>query len=248
MTAPDTAFNSTHYDSIYPVGIEHQYWQVARNRSLFNELTSLIDLRDCKILEIGCGRGDVVAFMRTRGFDYWGCELSCEVPVLDSVDKFIVTGKDANELPQEFRDQVDIITLFDVIEHLPDPGAFLRAIKNNFINVKHLVITVPACQEIWSNYDEFNGHYRRYDLSMMSQLSEEIGSVLKTNKYFFKPLYLPALFLKLIRKNRSTRLKAPVTYLEKSLHKILAYIFVFIDRLLPDPVKGSSVLSVVTIR
>lgn len=248
MSAPDTAFNITHYDSIYPVGIEHQYWQVARNRSLFNELTSLIDLRKCKILEIGCGRGDVVAFMRARGFDYWGCELSGEVPVLEGVDEYIETGRDANELPKEFRDQVEIITLFDVIEHLPDPCSFLKGLKNNFINVKHLVITVPACQEIWSNYDEFNGHYRRYDLSMMSQLSEEIGSVLKTNKYFFKPLYLPALFLKLLGKNRSTKLKAPVTMLEKRIHKILAYVFVFIDQLLPDPVKGSSVLSVVTIR
>jgi len=248
MVTSDTAFNITHYENIYPVGIEHQYWQIARNKSLFNALLAFEEFKERKILEVGCGRGDVVAFMRARGFDYWGCELSAEVPVLDLVNNFVVKGKDANELPKEFRDQVGVITLFDVIEHLPDPALFLKSIKKSFINVKHLVITVPACQEIWSNYDEFNGHYRRYDLSMMSQLSDEIGSVLKTNRYFFKLLYFPALVLKLIGKDRSTKLKAPVSRIEKRIHKMLAHIFVFVDQLLPAPVKGSSVLSIISIR
>ena len=72
-------------------------------------------------------------------------------------------------------------------------------------------------------------------------------------KDFFKGLIkvsilLPALFLKLIGKNRNTKLKAPTTFFGKTIHKITAYIFVYVDHLLPDPVKGSSLLSVFKLR
>ena len=37
--------------------------------------------------------------------------------------------------------------------------------KGKFENAKHLVITVPARQELWTNYDVFNGHFKRYNLT-----------------------------------------------------------------------------------
>jgi SAM-dependent methyltransferase len=248
MSNPEkTEFRIDHYENIYPVGIEFHYWQIARNNILLQEITKYCSKSD-RILEVGCGRGDVLAHMRKNGFDYWGVELAADVPVIEAQKQYITIGTDANLLPEEFRYSIKIITLFDVIEHLPNPTEFLESLKKSYPNLSHFIITVPACQEIWSNYDEFNGHYRRYNLKMMKEQSEAIGASLLMNRFFFKMLYLPARLLKVLGKKRTVELKGPKPGISRWIHQFIAFGSQIYDRLLPNSVKGSSVISVLKVR
>jgi 2-polyprenyl-3-methyl-5-hydroxy-6-metoxy-1,4-benzoquinol methylase len=242
-----TEFQADHYDHLYPVGIEFQYWQIARNKTLLKLVRKYCNSND-RILEVGCGRGDVLTYFRKHGLDCWGVELADEVPVLEAVKDYIQIGVDANTLPEEFRHSVKIITLFDVIEHLPDPSVFLNELKQNFPNLTHFIITVPACQEIWSNYDEFNGHYRRYDLKMMREQGKAINAEVMNNRFFFKMLYLPARILLSIKKQRNTVLKGPKPGFARLVHRFIANVSVLIDSILPASFKGSSVLAVMKVR
>ncbi len=244
----NTEFKVDHYEHLYPVGIEFQYWQIARNKTILKEVKKHQKSPNERILEVGCGRGDVLFYLRKHGIDCWGVELAEEVPVLEEVKNYIKTGTDANVLSEDFRNSVKIITLFDVIEHLPDPTPFLKELMQSYPNLTHFIITVPACQEIWSNYDEFNGHFRRYDLKMMKIQCESIGSDLLTNRFFFKMLYLPARILLSIKKERNTELKGPKPGFARLVHRFIANLSVIIDSILPAGFKGSSVLSVLKIK
>lgn len=243
-----TEFQADHYQNLYPEGIEFQYWQIARNKTLLKEVKKHLQSPSDKILEVGCGRGDVLLYLRNQSVDCWGVELAEDVPVLDTVKQYIQVGTDANALAEDFRNSIKIITLFDVIEHLPDPTVFLKELMIRYPNLTHFIVTVPACKEIWSNYDEFNGHYRRYDLNMMRIQSDSIGAKLLNNRYFFKMLYLPARILLKIKKERNTELKGPKPGLARLIHRFIANISVFIDAIFPAGFKGSSVLSVLKLK
>lgn len=49
-----------------------------------------------------------------------------------------------DELPEEIiKEKIDYLLIPDVIEHIGDPVAFLKAIKNKLVNVDRIVLTVP---------------------------------------------------------------------------------------------------------
>lgn len=86
------------------------------------------DLTGLRVLDIGCSSGLFLAEARQAGMDAHGAELSPETAHF-AAEHFglpVHPGdwRDAGYAPASF----DVITLFDVIEHLPDPMAELRAI------------------------------------------------------------------------------------------------------------------------
>ena len=79
------------------------------------------------LLDVGCGRGAFMAAARARGWRVSGIEPSATVrPIEAGLDPLIVRGKleDACMSPEA----VDGVTMWDVLEHLDDPHAGLRAV------------------------------------------------------------------------------------------------------------------------
>ena len=81
------------------------------------------------------------------------------------------------DLPEEERRGVTTLLVLDVIEHLEDPIAFLREVLSSFPDVSSLIVTVPAREELWSAFDDFYGHHRRYTLRDIDTPAdyEEVG-------------------------------------------------------------------------
>jgi 2-polyprenyl-3-methyl-5-hydroxy-6-metoxy-1,4-benzoquinol methylase len=66
----------------------------------------------------------------------------------------------------------DVVTAFDVIEHLDEPIESLRLMRTRLPFDGQVVVTVPAFQFLWGHHDEVNQHRRRYSrLELVSQLS-----------------------------------------------------------------------------
>jgi SAM-dependent methyltransferase len=78
------------------------------------------------LLDIGCGKGQFVYAARKGGWDAWGVELdegACEYARRQFGLETVLPGTVADAaLPGTF----DVVTLWDVIEHVPDPVQCLR--------------------------------------------------------------------------------------------------------------------------
>ena len=60
--------------------------------------------------------------------------------------------------PQTF----DTVVCSNVLEHVEDDGAALRAMRDLCVPGGHVILIIPAFQALYGAIDEAIGHYRRY--------------------------------------------------------------------------------------
>jgi len=239
IDAQSTAFSELQYDLCYPPGIERHWWM--RGRAAIVNALVREGGRGGPVLEIGCGNGATLTLLRAYGLDCRGVELA-NVTVRDDVKEFITRNCDALDLPDQIRCKAETILLLDVVEHIEKPDVFLRRIAAGFPAVRRVVITVPARQEIWSNYDAFYGHYRRYNLAALRALGESQGWRLRRGGYAFRITYLPALALAALRRPRAVKIDPP-TGPAIGIHRALAALTFWEWRLLPAALIGTSAIA-----
>ncbi len=82
-----------------------------------------------RLLDIGCGKGQFVGVAREVGWDAWGVEFdegAVETARHAGSQTVFAGSLDHPDLPAVF----DVITLWDVIEHLQDPrGVLAQALR-----------------------------------------------------------------------------------------------------------------------
>lgn len=110
--------------------------QAARKAAVRLDRLAALGLTTGRALDVGCAAGYFVEAARDRGFDAWGFEVSPEAraEVAAALRDRIVSS--LIEAPGDF----DLLTLWDVLEHLPDPDASLRTLlprlrPNGFVGI-----------------------------------------------------------------------------------------------------------------
>jgi len=236
-----TTFSAHQYDMFYPPGIEHHWWTLARNRQLEKLLRQEFGDADM-LLEVGCGKGVVVKSLRDAGFNIYGVELA-DVQAVKGAEAWVDSATDACDLAIERRSEVTGLLLLDVIEHLPSPEQFLKHLENSFPKLTAVVITVPTCQELWSNYDVFTGHHRRYTLDSLEQLAADLNWTTKIAGYFLRISYLPMRAMAALGVDRNTRINPPSKVM-RPLHRLVALLCLVEHAIIPPRIRGSSAYAV----
>ena len=244
MELQASVFDSEQNLHAYPDGIQGHYWHVARNRILTRVIASTSrEVAPTEvILEIGCGRGIVVSHLRSAGLPAYGCDLTDAVPITELVGDFLYLRSNAFDLPESFRKRVGRIALLDVLEHIEQPASFLRETALHFPNCRQWIVTLPARQELWSNYDKWYGHFQRYDLEGVRRLADDASVRVEDLRYFFHALYFPALAVTRIHHKRSLTLRPPGPG-AAWLHKVLGFLFSQEQWLFPSRLPGMSILA-----
>ena len=235
-------YESDRYADNYPDGIERHYWNVARNAYLFDLIGSS---RDQVVLDVGCGRGIVVDYLRRRGVDCWGCDLGLPRPLNDDVAPFLIFGSDASVISEDLAAQVTHLTLLDVLEHLESPEALLSDCRKKFPNAKRYTITLPARLELWTNYDEHFGHFRRYDADSVFALLRCLTPRAVRLEYFFHILYPALLASAAMGIRRKTVLVAPAKPFACLVHQFVGTVIRQTDRIIPKTLPGTSISATV---
>lgn len=243
-TPLDTGFVDEEFADAYPAGIEHHYWNSARNRIVHRLLRSVMGERGGLCVEIGCGTGIVTDYLRRNGCNCIGVDIGGAPPCNRVVAPFLRLGVDAFELPEDLRDSTRFILMLDVLEHIERPDAFLSKCRDRFANLSAVLFTVPARMEVWTNYDEYYRHFKRYDHNTIRELFAPADYSLADWGYFFHALYPPARLLTLLKRDRQTRLSAPAFALP---HRLLALAFSIEQMIVPKRMPGTSIYGILKV-
>lgn len=237
-----SAFDADLYERIFPAGIERDFWHKARCAIVERALRTH-GLAGGRVLDVGCGRGIMLAHLRRAGIDARGCEPSPLAPVPPELTPFVARETALEQLDPRECAGVEAALLLDVIEHLPDPVRLLTSVRQHLPGLRGLLVTVPARMSLWTAYDARLGHYRRYNRALLARHLEEAGFEPLECGYFFHGLYPALRLLGIVHHSRSERFYAPRgAWLP--FHALVARWFIAEQRLFPGRVPGSSLLAV----
>lgn len=120
---------------------------------------------DMNILDIGCGGGDTLKALRDGGYkNIFGFDIDNYVKY-DDLKNYVRTG-DLNFEKLPFPDKnFDLITAFQVMEHLENPFQFERECNRLLKPGGALILSIPSGQSIWSRINYFvSNNVTGYDL------------------------------------------------------------------------------------
>ncbi|MDH1601163.1 MULTISPECIES: bifunctional 2-polyprenyl-6-hydroxyphenol methylase/3-demethylubiquinol 3-O-methyltransferase UbiG [unclassified Empedobacter] len=180
--------------------IFERFYQMAKSINLNNKLELINKVGNGKkILDYGCGVGDFLEHLQKNGYDVLGMEPN------DSARK-IAQSKIGNEkvtsTELEHNDQkFDIITLWHVLEHIPNLNEIIGELKNHLTDNGVLIIAVPNHQsydakyygKYWAAYD-VPRHLWHFSDKSMSNLLSNFG--MKIDK--ISPMKLDAFYVSLL--------------------------------------------------
>lgn len=101
----------------------------------------LLTKRGGTLLDIGCGRGVAAGFFRDRGFQVKGLDISPEAVRITSERG--IEAEMFNITQDELEGKYDVITCFEVLEHVVDPLGALVKMKRVLKNSGEMVISLP---------------------------------------------------------------------------------------------------------
>jgi len=187
-------------------------WEIVRKRIVHKWIFDRRQKGNLEILDVGSGDA-YLAESLTKAFS------DCNAYCVDTA----YTNEARNKIEQKFKNSnlnlysslndfevnnIDVVTLLDVIEHVPNDVEFLdQIISQPYIhNDTYFIITVPAYQAFFSKHDELLKHYRRYNLKLLKRTIHKCGLKSYDDGYFFSTLIIPRIFQlvleKTIRKNK----------------------------------------------
>jgi 2-polyprenyl-3-methyl-5-hydroxy-6-metoxy-1,4-benzoquinol methylase len=232
---------SLEYQNVEADGI----WAATRARNILKILNkNKVDV----IWEVGAGNGNAAIPLKRAGVAAIGIE-----PLTTGTESLAYNGITTYEGTLEdllFPDSsIDAIGIFDVLEHLEHPENLLVEIFRVLKPGGLLIVSVPANQWLFSDFDISIGHYRRYSRKTLQKLLEKNGFHSNKIKYLFLA-FVPAAFIlrtlpyKFGRRMRSQSTKESNQRLGaalKFIEPLLEAVFKIEDRL-PLPT-GLSLLS-----
>jgi SAM-dependent methyltransferase len=146
---------------LYSQGSSEKRWtklpfEKAKTNTVISKLTSLLKNGD-KVLDIGCGSGSFLDFAKVRGCETYGVEYS-----YSSLENIVRNGHIGFSSLSEVNQVFDVITAFDVIEHLYDVPNFLEICTSKLSLNGYLVLLTGdiACNS--SKAAESNWWYVQY--------------------------------------------------------------------------------------
>ncbi len=156
-------------------GVEDDYYFSSRDDRTVSferdlrELHKTLGVSDSggkKLLDIGCSYGFFMDVAKKSGWDVYGCELSKKQYEFAAKNHANICNKQVQECG--FQDNFfDVVTLYDVLEHVTSPSNFLRDVRQVLKPGGTLVITTPdlaspsakVMGRFWINFARMHLYY-----------------------------------------------------------------------------------------
>lgn len=151
-----------------------------------------------------------------------------------------------------FNNEFDAIGAFDILEHIDDDIKAMQQVYNALKANGYFLITVPAYQFMWSYFDDFFKHKRRYSQKDIKTKLHMCGFDIKFLSSFLTILF-PVVFLSRLLKKRKSIEKVNIdditqefripTWINNLFYRCMLMDFWFIKKNISLPF-GNSILVV----
>src|SRR5205085_3286633 len=205
------------YPILFRVEQSH-WWYIGRRKIIANFVADIcrrVTDRRPRILDVGCGTGANLLMLSKYG-DAEGVDVSedalafCRERGLDKVR--LGAGE---ELPYDDA-TFDLVTAFDVVEHMDNDLAGLKEMRRVLRPGGRVLLFVPTFMFLWGLQDEVSNHRRRYRLPELRRVLEQAGFEVERTTYanitFFLPILLIRKFMRLtgIRTDTENSINMPL--------------------------------------
>jgi len=186
------------------------WWFVGRRQIILDRIRQAFPggVSAKSVLDFGCGTGKLMQcmsdFETVIGID--ASEISLEY----CRKRGLKTVMKDEDFFRENRAQFNVVTLLDVLEHVPDEAAVLGRIHHMLTDDGLLLVTVPAYQFLWGDEDELSDHLRRYTAKGLKQVVTASGFEVTFISYF-NFFLLPIISIVVLTKRLLARGQAPVS-------------------------------------
>ncbi|RVX47196.1 methyltransferase family protein [Nonomuraea polychroma] len=155
------------------IALEDNHWWYRERRAILRrELRGLG--RPGRALDIGAAGGGNTRVLVEEGWDATATDTSATAIELARQRGIKAVWADARELPFE-PDSVDLVTAFDVLEHIREDHLVTAEIARVLAPGGHVLIAVPCDMALWSAHDHAVGHVRRYHRDSLTGVVEKAG-------------------------------------------------------------------------
>lgn len=184
------------YRDLFIVEDTH-WWHISKRRVVKKFIEEYTASNKLKILDIGCGTGRNIEQLQNLG-NIYGLDNSNEALKFcrkRGLKNLILGSAEKTNLADN---SFDIITLLDVLEHTDDKKTLKEAgriLKRNGL----LIITVPAYNRLWSQWDIVLHHKRRYTTKSLARIINANNFQILKISYMYSFLILPVILIRLFK-------------------------------------------------
>jgi SAM-dependent methyltransferase len=142
--------------------IRHHPWWRARTRLTLALLKALGVTPPARVLDAGCGWGTTLEGLESAGFRAVGADISRRALLeLEKPGRELVELDLTRSLPTAI-EPFEAVLALDVIEHLDDDREGIARLAELTTPDGLVVVSVPALPDLYTEFDEVQGHRRRY--------------------------------------------------------------------------------------
>ncbi len=179
-------------DKIYQRVKRYMLWKKERLVSFF--------CKPGKLLDIGCGTGDFLQQCNKKGWEVFGVEPEekARKRAVEKLQKKEIIFNDIGKLPHQ---KFDVITLWHVLEHIPNTKSYIKKLSEQLNENGILLIAVPNFKSydakyyrsFWAAYD-VPRHLWHFSKTAIQKLFSEQGfELIKTKPMPFDAFYISLL-------------------------------------------------------
>jgi len=216
--------------------VEDQHWWFVTRRMIIKRiLDTLLNYSITPdILEVGCGTGGNHELLSLYGNIH---AFEVDDAARDLANKRNICSVKPGSLPEDipFTKAFNLICMLDVLEHIDDDLAAIKAIVGKLKKNGKILITVPAYMFMWSSHDVALHHKRRYTKKQLTGVVQSAGLEIIYSTYFntylFPLIVLVRILKNLFGKKDSTDVTMPSKLMNNLLKKIFYSERLFIPRM-----------------
>lgn len=180
--------------------ISDKIYQFVKNFNIKHKFTMLGNpAKRTELLDYGCGAGDFLAFAKSKNLEVLGVEPNEKARKIaqEKVGENSVTNSELKNISEQF----DIITLWHVLEHIPDLLEFIKELNSHLKPNGKIFIAVPNHQSFdakfykkyWAAYD-VPRHLWHFSPKSLEKLFNSFGmKIEKRHALWFDSFYVSLL-------------------------------------------------------